>query len=340
MHDNQSSTKARARSSKKGHSPDARLWQWGAGAAAAGAALAGAALLNRNRAKQAERDNPPLGDFIDVEGVRLHYLVRGEGAPIVLLHGNGTMIEDWLVSGLLDKLAQSHRVVAFDRPGFGHSSRPRSRIWTPAAQARLIAAALDELKIEKPLVVGHSFGTLVAVALALDHPKSLSGLVILGGYYFPSVRGDVFLASPPAVPVLGDVMRYTVSPLIGAALMPKVNARIFNPAPVPGQWVDEFPMEMALRPSQIRAEAAEAALMIPAAAAHASRLGELTLPVTIIAGHGDELVDTANQSKRLAETIPQSRYVEIEGAGHMVHHTASKKVAEMIKHAMAPAKPG
>jgi pimeloyl-ACP methyl ester carboxylesterase len=316
--------------SKKGKASDRRLWKWGAGAVAAGAAMGGAALFNRSKAKQAERDNPPLGEFITVDGVRLHYLVRGEGAPIVLLHGNGTMIEDWIASGLMDRLAEGNRVIAFDRPGFGHSERPRSRIWTPTAQAALIAEALDELKVERALVVGHSFGTLVALALALDHSDKLSGLALLGGYYFPSVRADVLFASQPAVPVVGDVMRYTVSPLLGSALAPAVSARVFSPAPVPASWTEGFPIKMTLRPSQIRAEAAEAALMIPAAAALAPRLEALDLPVTIVAGAGDKMVETAAQSKRLSETLPQSRYIEIEGSGHMVHHSAPKKVAEAI----------
>lgn len=328
MSDGTASTqKAVSKKSKKG---DSRLWSWAAGAAAAGAALGGAALFNRGKAKQAERENPPLGEFMTVSGVRLHYLVRGEGPPIVLLHGNGTMIEDWIASGLMDRLAERNRVIAFDRPGFGHSERPRSQIWTPSAQAALIAEALDELNVEQALVVGHSFGTLVALALAMDHPLKVAALTLLGGYYFPSARADVLFASQPAVPVVGDVMRHTVSPLLGAALTPGVSARIFAPAPVPASWTQGFPIEMTLRPSQIRAEAAEAALMIPAAAALAPRLEGLDLPVTIIAGAGDKMVDTAGQSKRLSETVPQSRYIEIEGAGHMVHHTAHRRVGELI----------
>jgi pimeloyl-ACP methyl ester carboxylesterase len=318
-----------ARAAKR-EASSAKLWKWGAGAAAAGAVLGGAALLNRSRAKQAERDNPPIGSFVTVDGVKLHYLEQGQGTPLVLLHGNGSMIEDWIVSGLFDRLAETHRVIAFDRPGFGHSERPRSRIWTPTAQAALIAGALKELKVQRAKVVGHSFGTLVAVAMALDHPELVSELAVLGGYFYPSLRGDVVLASPPAVPVVGDIMRYTVSPLLGSALTPKVNAKIFHPAPVPEKWVEEFPMEMTLRPSQIRAEAAEAALMVPAAAALSGRLPELKLPVTIIAGRGDELVDIEDQSQRLSEALPQSRFVPIAGAGHMVHHTAPDAVIDAI----------
>jgi pimeloyl-ACP methyl ester carboxylesterase len=87
---------------------------------------------------------------------------------------------------------------------------------------------------------------------------------------------------------------------------------------------------MALRPSQIRAGAAEAAIMIPAAAALGGRLQELKLPVTIIAGRGDEIVDIEDQSQCLSEALPQSRFVAIAGAGHMVHHTAPDAVIDAI----------
>jgi len=103
-------------------------------AAGALASVATAAALTalwvRHRAKKAERDNPPAGRFIDVDGVRLHYVEKGEGSPVVLLHGNTVLLQDFIGSGLLDRLAERHRVIAFDRPGFGHSKRPRDRLWT------------------------------------------------------------------------------------------------------------------------------------------------------------------------------------------------------------------
>src|SRR3954468_21903284 len=95
------------------------------------------ALLNRWLAQKAERQNPPLGRFITVDGARLHYVDRGTGTPVVLLHGNGSMIEDFQSSGLIDLAAKNYRVIAIDRPGFGHSNRPRITVWTPQAQADL-----------------------------------------------------------------------------------------------------------------------------------------------------------------------------------------------------------
>src|SRR5262249_14403999 len=111
--------------------------------------------------------NPPIGEFLDVNNVRLHFIMRGDpdAPPLVMFHGNGTMLQDFAISGLVDKAASKFRVICFDRPGFGHSSRPRSVIWSPERQADLFAAALARLGIERTLVLGHSWGTLVARAL-------------------------------------------------------------------------------------------------------------------------------------------------------------------------------
>jgi hypothetical protein len=128
-------------------------------------ALAISAVVNRRLARDAEHDNPPAGRFLEVSEVRLHYVERGSGTPLVLLHGNGSMILDFESSGLIDLAAKNYRVIVFDRPGFGHSDRPRNVVWTPAAQAELIYSALQRLGVSNALVLGHSWGASVAVAL-------------------------------------------------------------------------------------------------------------------------------------------------------------------------------
>ena len=78
----------------------------------------------------AERKNPPKGEFIECEGVRIHYIERGEpiSPSVVLFHGNGSLIQDLILSGLVDRLARHNRVLCVDRPGFGHSQQPRARL--------------------------------------------------------------------------------------------------------------------------------------------------------------------------------------------------------------------
>ena len=104
------------------------LMRFGGAALTAAAVLGTTALVNTRRARLAERKNPPAGQFLDIEGVHLHYLERGEGPPLVLLHGNGAMAQDFEISGILEQLAQRYRVIAVDRPGFGHTSRPNLRV--------------------------------------------------------------------------------------------------------------------------------------------------------------------------------------------------------------------
>ena len=297
--------------------------------AAAAAALGIAALINRSLAKKAERDNPPAGKFLKVGDVRLHYVDRGSGEPLILLHGNGSIIQDFSSSGLIQMASQTHRVIAFDRPGFGHSARPRGTIWTPEAQAVLIHLAMKQLGIPRAKVLGHSWGASVAVALALKHPETVSSLILASGYYYPTPRTDVLLLSGPAVPVVGDILRHTLSPLLGRILWPLLMRKIFGPAKMPAKF-ESFPKEMALRPSQIRASAAETALMIPNAFALRGKYTDLTMPVLIIAGEQDRVVDTEAQSARLHDELKHSTFRCITNAGHMVHQTATALVMRAI----------
>lgn len=255
---------------------------------------------------------------------------------LVLLHGNGSMIEDFVSSGLVGLAAERHRVIVFDRPGFGHSSRPRGTEWTADAQADLIHAALAQLGVSRAIVLGHSWGAAVAVALALRHPQAVSGLILASGYYFPTPRLDLLLPATPAIPGVGDILRHTVAPIVSRAMWPLLMRKMFGPAAVP-QKFDAFPEEMAVRPSQIDAEAAETAMMVPIAAAACTEYGRLKMPVAVVAGAGDRLIDPGAQSGRLHHDIGQSTYHCVEGSGHMVHQTDTAAVMAAVDEIAAQA---
>jgi pimeloyl-ACP methyl ester carboxylesterase len=296
--------------------------------------MAAVALVNWRLAKKAQRENPPQGRFVEVNGVRLHYLERGTGRPLVLLHGNGSMIQDFESAGLIDLAAQNFRVIVFDRPGFGHSSRPRNVVWSADAQADLFREALVLLNIQRAVVLGHSWGASVALALATRHPSFVQSLVLASGYYFPTVRGDVVAQSGPAVPGIGDIFAYTLAPLLSRLMWPAMLRKMFGPRSVPEKF-QGFPKAMAVRPSQIRAGAAEAALMIPSAISSSKAYGELAMPVIIVAGEDDQLIDIDEQSERLHAEIKRSKMHRIAGAGHMVQQSATDDVMKAINEAAA-----
>ena len=307
----------------------ARSHPYAVAAAVTAGALAILALVNRRLARNAENDNPPPGQFLEVNGVRLHYVERGSGPPLVLLHGNGSMIQDFETSGLIDLAARNYRVIVFDRPGFGHSDRPRDVVWTPAAQAELINSALERLGVSHAIVLGHSWGASVAVALALTYPNLVQGLVLASGYYYPTLRPDVVAVSATAVPLVGDVLGHTISPIVSRVMWPLLMAKIFGPQSMPKKF-EGFPKDMAFRPSQIRASAAESALMIPDAFHHRDEYANLKMPLVIVAGDEDRLVDIDAQSARLHRDVPQSRFHRVPGTGHMIHQTATGAVMSAV----------
>jgi len=291
--------------------------------------LAAAAFVHQ-RAWQAQRANPPAGKFTEVDGVRLHYLERGEGPPLVMLHGNGSMVQELALSGLFELAAARYRVIALDRPGYGYSQRPRDRWWGPQAQAALLHRMLAKIGVERPVLFGHSFGAMVAIAFALAYPSSTRGVVLASGYYFPTGRLEVPVMAAPALPLIGDLMRHTISPLIGRLTWPGMLKLMFSPAPVP-RYFDAFPVWMTLRPSQLRAAAAEAALLIPSALTLRRKYAELETPAVIVAGAQDRYVDHRRHSVALHAMVPGSELLLSPRAGHMVHHVDPRRVLQAIE---------
>ena len=305
-----------------------------------GAALAAgsAAYYVQRRSARAERAHRPLGRFINVDGVRLHYLDEGDGPPLVLLHGLGSMVEDFVLSGLVREASKRYRVIAFDRPGYGHSERPRRMRFGAAAQAELVRKALDRLEVRRPIVLGHSWGTLVAVALALEFPEVPRSLVLASGLYFPSARLDAPLLALPAIPLLGDLLSRTLSPLAGRAMWPGWLKMIFAPAPVPAAFA-AFPTWLALRPGQLRAVAEDALATAGATLRAARRYRELTLPVVMVAGERDRYVSARAHTARLHRLLPSSRLLLSPHSGHMVHHSDLTLVLSAVDCAAFPVAP-
>jgi pimeloyl-ACP methyl ester carboxylesterase len=303
----------------------------GLGLAALGVAGAMGALAfyNVRKTRKDESEHPPVGRFIEVDGIRLHYIDKGEGDVVTLIHGNLTLAEDFVLSGVVDELAEHHRVIVFDRPGFGYSDRPH-RVWTPGAYAELLAKALSELGIEQATVVAHSFASLIALDLALDHSELVKGLVLIGGYFYPTARADTFFMSFAAIPGFGDVMRYTISPPLTRLFMPLALRRLFSPAPITERFKEGFPKSFSARPVQIRAESEDAVWMIVSAMTQQARYGELKLPIVIVAGDGDKMVNIDRQSRRFHDEIPQSELIVLPGVGHMAHHTAPDQIVAAV----------
>jgi pimeloyl-ACP methyl ester carboxylesterase len=302
------------------------------GSTAALVALAGAVNW---AARRIERSHPPIGNFIDVDGVRVHYIDVGEGEPVVLLHGNASMLQDPYL-GLLDGLAGRHRVIAFDRPGFGYSERPKNVTWSPEVQMKLLRGAFAQLGIERPVLYGHSWGAPLVVTYALHHPEDIRGVVAASGYYYPNRRLDAAMAVLNGAPVIGPICRNTISPVMNAIMGPLALRLLFSPNSVPPTY-NEFPASLSLRPVAIRAAGEDGMTLRDWAARTSPRYGEIRAPVVIVAGADDKAVDYRGHSVRLHHDIPDSRLHIWPNTGHMVHHSRTEEVVEAIEEVFAMA---
>jgi pimeloyl-ACP methyl ester carboxylesterase len=254
-------------------------------------------------------------------GRSLHAVQQGAGMEVLLLHGAMTTHHDWL-AGPADALSERARVTAIDRPGHGLSRRPRF-VGTPRDQAAQIAGALDRLDVGPSVVVGHSFGALVALALAERFPDRVAALVLVAPLVFPEPRLlEHGLIAPRSMPVIGPLIsRFGRRSGLDRAAIEWIQAVMFSPAPVPGEWKRSFPFERVLDPDVLVHEGEDAASMLPLSPAGTIDLGRIDSPVHVLVGTEDRVVEHERQGKTLARLLRDGRLTEVAGAGHMLHHS-------------------
>lgn len=296
-------------------------------AVVAAAVLAAGAIWTRVLAARAERDFPPEGQVVRVQGLALRYVDRGTGSPIVLVHGAYGGLEDWIATGIFDELARSHRVIAFDRPGHGWSERPAHGAASPIEQARILRAALRELGVERPIVVGFSWGGAAALAWAVDAPDEIAGIVTLNGvaYPWPGATNTSYVLA--GLPLVGPLLAHTIAAPLGALTAESSVARAFAPAPVAATFA-RSPIPLALRPTQFLVEAEDMRLLKAAVAIQSPRYGEIRVPLEIVAGRGDLVAFWDFHSQRLHETVPGSAFTVLEDAGHQILHSHPRAVID------------
>jgi pimeloyl-ACP methyl ester carboxylesterase len=266
-------------------------------------------------------------------GRSLHAVQQGAGADVLILHGALTTHHDWL-AGPAGALARKARVTVLDRPGHGLSRRPRF-VGTPRDQARQIESGLDRLGIGRALVVAHSYGALVALALAEHCPERATELVLVSPLIFPEPRLlEHGLIAPRSIPVLGPMLsRLSRSSGLDRAAFEWIQAVMFSPAPVPAEWKRTFPFDQVLDPDILVHEGEDAASTLPLSPAGTIDLRGIEAPVHVLLGAEDKVVEQERQGKALARLLPRGRLTEVEGAGHMLHHSHPEIVLRAVREA-------
>jgi len=293
--------------------------------------IVGLALFAALTARQAEVLAPPTGRFIEVDGARLHYLDRGTGPVVVLLHGLGGNLRNFY--GLVDKLAATCRVVAVDRPGSGYSRMLSGKHPTLRAQATIIARFLRRLELDRPLLVGHSLGGALSLALALDHPDCVRALVLISTLsQVERVPPAVFKSLDIRSPTLRWLIAWTLMAPLGKMAHAATLKAVFAPELVPKSFAVESGAALGLRPENFIAASQDMMTVGDELAIMAPRYPSLTIPVDVIFGRQDRLLDYQVHGERLVATLPNACLRLIKG-GHMIPVTVPDQIADWIKQA-------
>jgi pimeloyl-ACP methyl ester carboxylesterase len=276
---------------------------------------------------QSERSRS-TSKFVTVDGTRLHFLIKGAGRPVVLIHGNPGSGQDW--TRLFGPLAAHHKTIAFDRPGHGRSERPKQIDATVEVQARLLHDALKQLHVERPIVVGHSWGGALALVYAINYPKEVAGVVLVAPAVYESHDG-VSLTSLPTVPVIGDALNSMLTPLFGASVVRDELKKAFSPDPVPKKYLRSVLSEWT-KPKKVKAYSLDEASLNDSLKKFSPRYAEInSVPVSILAGDSDLIVSEKENAERLHQALPKSHLIVLPKTGHQIPFTRSQAVVNEIE---------
>jgi pimeloyl-ACP methyl ester carboxylesterase len=295
--------------------------------------LAAALLASHARAytRRVEARIPPSGRFIDANGARLHVREAGPiGAPrLLLIHGaSSNLLELW--GPLADEFSPLHRVIAFDRPGMGHSTRPARDAEALASQAAMAARVLEESG-GPAVVVAHSLGAAVALRLALDHSHLVSGLVLIAPASNPYPGKPAWWARLSATPVLGDIFCGLLIPFLGPLMSGASIANNFWPAAVPVNYAEDAGVGLIFRPRAFQASALDVCATRREFAAQQPRYGEIFTPAVIITAEKDKIVSPKRHARALAVDLPAAELVIAPDTGHMPHRLRTDLVVGAIR---------
>lgn len=308
------------------------LWVLAAVVAAALIWLVWGAIVTRNTARNVAKAVPPRGKFIQISTGQLHYIDKGQGPVVLMIHGLGAQLGNF-DTGLADDLAQDFRVIAIDRPGMGWSERPNDAPASPRAQAAVVAEIIDTLNLNKPLVVGHSLGGAISMCLALDFPEKIQGLALLAPLTLPPKEPAKVFAG---LNLRSDLMRWLVSQTIAIPTSIKMSdqnmAAIFGPDEVPENYAVQGGGLLALSPQAFRNTSRDFLASREDLEFMVNGYAGIQVPVSILFGRQDQVLDAALHGETLVADHPAMSVQVIEG-GHMLPLTHIPQTAAFIRKA-------
>lgn len=263
---------------------------------------------------------PKDATFLEVEGTRVRYVDKGEGPPVVLIHGFASSLETW--DAVIPKLVDKHRVIALDLKGFGWTDRPEGD-YSPWAEAKIVKALMDRRGIEKAAIVAHSWGSSVALALTLGAPERVTKVALYDAWVYEDQIPTFFRLARK-----GGMGEF----LFGVYYKQRPDERLalaFHDPSALNEKLAEDVEKSLERPGTVAA--ALAAVRGQQFAEVEKRYRTIQKEVLLLWGRED-VVTTLDYGERLSRELPNSRLVVYPRCGHFpMLEAASASTAELAR---------
>ena len=296
--------------------------------------VGGLAWFSHAAAKRAEVSVPVDGEFITIEGNRLHYVDRGEGPPLVLIHGLGGQLRNF-APALVEDLTRDFRVILLDRPGSGYSVRAPGAAAGLSQQADAVAGFIRALGLGKVMLVGHSLGGALSLAVAIEHPDCVGALALIAPLTQDQTDvPDVFRGLEIRSRLARRLVAHTIAVPIAIATWDKALGVVFGPEAVPDDFGTRGGGLLAARPGNFYETSSDLVALENRLPELVSHYGAMRIPVSILYGEGDQLLDYRLHGETTAGQIEGAR-LEVVPGGHMLPFTQPEMTARWIRAAAA-----
>lgn len=284
------------------------------------------------KSRSVEKLLPVTGQFIEVDGGRIHYVESGTGPrTLVLIHGLAGTGRYMLK--LAEDLSKDHRVIVIDRPGAGYSTRASEAQAGLSAQADMVAEFIRKkgLALDRPVIVGHSLGGAVALALAARHAELVGGLALISPLTSTQEVPAVFktLAMPNAF--TRRLVGWTLATPVGVIMAERAKALVFEPEQVPSDFDMAGGGLFTLRPVSFITSSEDFTAAHQEIAALGRSYAGIRVPAAILYGTEDRILDYRLQGEGMPARIDGLKLELIDGAGHMIPFTMPARVAEFVR---------
>ncbi len=282
-----------------------------------------------NFTRKAENKTPPVGQYIKVGDVRMHYVKQGSGPALILIHGAGGHLKDFTYDHV-QRFSKNFTVIAIDRPGHGYTPVLAKPAATLDQQADLIRKTVQKLGVTKAYILGFSYGGALALHMATHYKDFVKGLVLVSAVSIPwpgKIHANYRLMS---LPVIGPAAMAFATAYFGDAYFRATYKTVFDPHEPPKGYLDHVGVNMSVRYRSFVENSRQLKTLYPQVLAQSEDYADLTIPIELIHGTADTSVPIHIHAEEFIKIVPHAHLVRVKGMGHGTHQLAIPQIEAAV----------